>query len=449
MLDEHRPTATGRFSRTWRVAAATRIMGGMKRWALLLATIGLAPVLCSGQVSSVARFSLEAQSVLAGEPLFCDFTLQNTGPRAFAISFRTPRRVVGQALEQEPHFVVTAASGAAVPDPAARRCGGEAGTAVYGYATLPPGHQHLERWLLNQWAQFSRSGHYRIRAERRLPLYAVEAGTVGIGKPPVAFESAQDEFSLEVVPPTEGQLQAAFQPYLKALREGSDPEAAEAALVVTTLPHPFLLETLEWMLEAPTGARSWDRKQALEGLARLATGPAWESIAKVARGNARSRMAASSRSDDALRAYAILLLGERADPAWLPTLLEILPTAPPELRLDVLRALGYFRDPRANQVLFEKLHSPMVAERANAILGLKNLESREAIPALLAMLNDPEAQVRQVAHFALQSLTGVKIAMSSRASPAESRRVAAEWHAWWQKNAATFTPVHQPACHDW
>ena len=60
----------------------------------------------------------------------------------------------------------------------------------------------------------------------------------------------------------------------------------------------------------------------------------------------------------------------------------------------------------------------------NAILGLKNLGTKEVIPALLAALNDPEAQVRQVANFALEGLTGHKVAVSANPSPEESERPA-------------------------
>lgn len=422
----------------------------MKGQALLLATLCLAPVECFGQVSYVARFTLEKQTALAGEPVFCDFTIQNTGPRAFAFSLRPPRRVVGHELEQEPHFVVTAARGTAAPDPAARRCAGEPGGVVYGYVTLPPGQTHLERWLVNQWAGMSQPGHYRLRAERRLPLYGLEAGAPGSGTQPVAYAMALDEFSLEVLPSTEEQLRPVFQPYLRPLHEGADAEAAESTLVLTTLPQPFLLPTLRSMaLAAPKGAL-WDRKEALQGLARLGTQPAWESIADVARGKASSdAQGAGGSRDDSLRSFAVLLMAEKADPAFLPTLLEIVPAASVELRGGVLRALGYFHDPRANKVLFDKLHSQSVSDRENAILGLRNLESREVVPALLAMLNDPEAQVRQVAHFALQSLTGIKLSMSRSASRAESRRVAEQWHDWWRKSGGTFTPVRQPTCRDW
>jgi len=153
--------------------------------------------------------------------------------------------------------------------------------------------------------------------------------------------------------------------------------------------------------------------------------------------------------DDSLRAFAILLLGEKGDAAFVPPLLEILSTGPVTLRGEVLRSLGLFHDTRANQALFETLRSPAANDRVNSILGLRNLGSREVIPALIATLSDPEAQVRQVGNFALQGLTGQKIRLPQNATPAASQRSAEQWHAWWREHGANFTPVPQPACRDW
>jgi HEAT repeat protein len=263
----------------------------------------------------------------------------------------------------------------------------------------------------------------------------------------VAYALAINELSFAVTPATETELRATFQPYLKILEKPAVSNASEAALVLTTLPQPFLLEQLAALANAPAAERRWDRQQALEGLARLGTRAAWEEIRHIARG-VRSSQAKGS-ADDPLRAYAVQLLGEKGDPEFLPPLLAMLSTGPETLRGEVLRALGLFHDPRANQVLFQKLHSQVANDRVNAILGLRNLESKDAIPALIAMLSDPGAQVRQVAHFALQGLTGQKFKLSSGASRAESARIAEQWRAWWREHGASFVPARPAPCQDW
>jgi len=415
--------------------------------------LGFAP-LALAQVSYVARFRLEKKTFLHGEPVFCVFAIENTGSRTFAFSYRTPSRILNTELESEPRFAITDDGGHRIADPAPQPCGGAKGTAVYGSVTLPPGQTHIERWLLDQWARFPVPGRYHVRAERRLPLLAVNPQTQEFIEPPAAYALAINELSLEIAPSTTKQLEAAFQPFLQELANPEAKDLGEAALVVTSLPRPFCLKQLIALATAPAQERRWDRQQALEGLARLGTPAAWEAISNVARGvNPAVPSPAggpASPRDKALRSYAILLLGQRGDKAFLPVLLGIASATPdPELRGDVLRALGFFNDPRANQMLFEKLRSPQPSDRVNAILGLKNLESKDVIPAVLAMIKDPEAQVRQVAHFALQSLTGQKIKLPPDASRADSARAAEEWHAWWRNQGASFVPQPHPPCRDW
>ena len=63
-----------------------------------------APAACRAQLNYVARFTLEKESFLLGEPIFCDFKIQNTGTRMFSFSYRSPSRALNPELEQEPRF---------------------------------------------------------------------------------------------------------------------------------------------------------------------------------------------------------------------------------------------------------------------------------------------------------------------------------------------------------
>jgi HEAT repeat protein len=119
------------------------------------------------------------------------------------------------------------------------------------------------------------------------------------------------------------------------------------------------------------------------------------------------------------------------------------------MRGDILHALGFFHDARAYQALYVNLHSTLVTDRMNSILGLKNSGGKEVIPALLAALNDPEGQVRQVANFALEGVTGHKVAVSADPSREGSERVANDWHAWWREHAGSFSSPGPVSCHDW
>jgi len=420
---------------------------------LALALVG--PDVCMARVSYVARFSLERDSYLLGEPVFATFSIRNTGRKTFVFSYRTPRRALNEELEQEPRFAVVDESGVSVPDPATRPCGGGKGSVVYGSVTLPPGHTHTERWLLNQWARFSRPGRYQIRAERRLPLVLWEEAQSNLSARPAGFALAINELRLELLPATESQLTRAFQPYLDRLSRPESSEFQEAVLAVSTLPRSYFLEKLIRLTALSGAEHEAERQQALEGLARLGTTAAWRAVLEVARGgepatpDGSAEASARAGKNLSLRAHAILLLAEKGDATLLPPLIDMLSRGPEQLRGDVLRALGYFRHPRANQVLFENLRSSNASDRVNAILGLKNLESRDVIPALMAMLSDSDSQVRQVAHFALVTLTGQGFILATSATGGGAARVAEQWRAWWRKQAATFSPLRQPACRDW
>ena len=435
-----------------RIPPMTDLVVKSKFLALLLVGVGLWwPVACSGQVNCVARFTMEKEIYLLGEPVFCDFVLQNTGTTTIQISYRFPTRVRNRDLAQEPRFTITDEAGHPPADPAPQPCGGAKGSVVYGYATVPPGRTFTERWLLNEWARFGRPGRYRVRAERRLPVAVVDPVTNNPSAVPAAYPVALNELWFNVQPAAEEQLHAAFQPYLNAL-DKVEADPSEALLVLTTLPQPFFLAKLQAMATARVGQTRWNRRQILEGLARLGTPPAWETILRIAQGTAgvaSGAPVAASQEDFTLRAYAIALLGEKRDKASLPVLLGMVESVPPELRGDVLQTLGSFDDPRASQVLFEKLRAPSAVDRVNAILGLRNRDRKDVVPALLAMLNDPDSRVRQVAHFALQSLTGQRLVLSPRASPAEAARVAARWRSWWREIGAGFVPVRPPPCRDW
>jgi hypothetical protein len=403
-------------------------------------------------VSYAVHFEMEKSSYFAGEPIFCNFVIRNTGSRAFAFRYRSPSRVLVRDDEQEPSFQVTGPGGRRLLDPAPRPCGGTQGTVVYGSVMLPPGQTESERWLLNQWARFPGPGHFAVRAERRLALLEIDSKTGKFSEKPAAFALALDDISFGIKPSTPAQLAAAFQPYLAQISDAKNHNPAEGVLVVTTLPQPFFFRQLVDMAK-PLKPDRWDRREALAGLARLGTPAAWRTILEVARGGespaASARPESTDQAEDAVRSYAVLLLAEKADPAFLSTLLEMLHTSPEPLRGEVLRALGFFSDARAYQTLFDNLHSAAVADRMNSILGLKNLGTKEVIPALLAMLNDPEPQVRQVADFALEGLTGHMAGPSAKPSPEEPTRLADAWHAWWREHGGGFSPPPPASCHDW
>jgi len=428
--------------------------GGMRtlQLALFILAVGVGCSPALAQVDYSVHFELEKPQYLLGEPIFCRFIIRNTGKSVFAFRYRTPTRALGTDYSQEPRFRITDPRGPRLPDPGPRPCGSPQGTAVYGSVTLPPGQVHTERWLLNQWATFASPGRYHVHAERRVALHAPGPQVGDLSDNALAFALAIDELSVVVVPSTHAQIEAAYQPYLATIANPKEANLPEAVVVLTSMPQPFFLNQLSAMAN-PGKPDRWDRRDVLDGLARMNTPASWQEILKRFRAPEAAPAAgskdAASPAEDPLRSYALLLLAEKGDPAFIPAFLEMLAKSAEPWRGEVLRSFGFFHDPRASQALIDNLHSAQVTDRMNSILGLKTLGGREVIPALLASLNDPEVQVQQVANFALEGLTGHKVEVSDAPSPEDSKRVASDWHAWWLGHAGTFFPPRPAACHDW
>ncbi|MBZ5516941.1 MAG: hypothetical protein LAN62_19245, partial [Acidobacteriia bacterium] len=195
---KRRPPAHGMWLRRSGITKALAVLG----FAVLAV-----PARGSAQVSYVARFSLGKQTFLVGEPIFCTFTIQNTGSSVFSFSYRIPTRLLNPELETEPRFSIRDDAGRWADDPAPRPCGGAKGSAVYGSVRLPPGQTHAERWLLNQWARFSRPGRYQVRAERRLPLFALDPARQEFSDRPAAYSLAINELTLDLKDATAAELE--------------------------------------------------------------------------------------------------------------------------------------------------------------------------------------------------------------------------------------------------
>ena len=84
-------------------------------------------------------------------------------------------------------------------------------------------------------------------------------------------------------------------------------------------------------------------------------------------------------------------------PAAGPLLVKTLTTAHPILRVRVAEVFGMSKDRTAVRPLLEALEGRYFTVRARAALALGSIGAREAIPALLTALKDPEGEVRTAA----------------------------------------------------
>jgi hypothetical protein len=86
---------------------------------------------------------------------------------------------------------------------------------------------------------------------------------------------------------------------------------------------------------------------------------------------------------------------------------------------------------------FRALSHPSAIVRARAMGLGDNLPESEAIPPLIARLDDPDAVVRLSANEELRRRTGKDFGFVPWADTAERAPAVARWHDWWNGRKAT------------
>jgi HEAT repeat protein len=105
-----------------------------------------------------------------------------------------------------------------------------------------------------------------------------------------------------------------------------------------------------------------------------------------------------------MRQYLALVLGRTRDPQAVPLLIAALDDPDDKTRIYAIWALGTLGHPSARPALVEALSSDDPGIRKTAAFALGELGDRAAVPALTAKLEDPVADVRWNAALALARL---------------------------------------------
>ncbi len=105
-----------------------------------------------------------------------------------------------------------------------------------------------------------------------------------------------------------------------------------------------------------------------------------------------------------MRQYLALVLGRTRDREAVPALLAALDDPDGTTRIYVLWALGTLGDPRARETLENALGDPDAGLRKTAAYALGELGDRAAVPRLVAVLEDAAADVRWNAALSLARL---------------------------------------------
>jgi hypothetical protein len=355
-----------------------------------------------------ARFTTDKTDYLVGEPLFVTLTVVNKGNAPIWIDFKfsdAPKFCENFSLE---------VPGARLP--VHWGCG-YAGSCASSLREIPPGKSTAVRRLLNKQFRLQRTGAYAIHAHTNLVVHNQDL----FDSPPIETLEVGDTLRVELQSTNEGQLKAAFQPFVEGLSGPDLMKRAEAASAITVLAPPFLEDVLIEMTKsnyasaAIVALRGADTPKTREALASIATG-----------------------GDSALRIEAISNLGRTGDATYLDTLTQLLASDDKAIQYAAAEAAGVLGGPAAFAQIAALVRSSDALTRVAGAEGLGHTRTRQAVPVLIQMLLDSDPNVRQAAVSSLELLThrvayyGDKWSDVSNALSAND--VHQRWVRWWNSH---------------
>lgn len=163
---------------------------------------------------------------------------------------------------------------------------------------------------------------------------------------------------------------------------------ANAVMVVARLGQPGSIEMIKQATRAPmrrasAEERAITRVQVAEAVVRLGDEKSLDAI----------RAAAYSPFDE-VKVLAILTLGRLEDKAMAAALVPMLKNEPIEVRLAAARSLGQMGEVNGLRTAIEGSQSDRAPVRAQAAFALADIRHERSHEVLVALLDDPSAQVR-------------------------------------------------------
>ncbi len=110
----------------------------------------------------------------------------------------------------------------------------------------------------------------------------------------------------------------------------------------------------------------------------------------------------------------------------------------PATRFEAVDELLRSKNPAVLASLLPLARDPDGFVRRLTVEGLRDFKRAEAVEALLAALQDQDANVADTAWRSLRELTGQKLPFEVNASKDAKARAIQKWAEWWEKNKATF-----------
>lgn len=175
------------------------------------------------------------------------------------------------------------------------------------------------------------------------------------------------------------------------------------------------------------------RAVAVFGLICLLAASPFAAHAQPDPGKALEALIADARAENkAQRSLAIQRLGRLGDRKALPVLIELLEDPDAQVRILALEALAALGDPSCLPGFLERFRDSQPVVVAAASREVIKFRADAVVPALLAAMRHRTAGVRDQAARAFEHLTKFQTGFDSDAATDQREDVITRWEAWWE-----------------
>ncbi len=385
---------------------------------LLVALLAHAPDATAKQLFT-GRYHPEKKQYLVGEPIIVDLEVVNHGDKAGEIGESNCISVGPGPLE------VDAATRKKKPVPFGCSPAGFAVSCLVGARQIPVGGKYIRRIFLNGPFVLNSPRTYHVRASSEEDI-----GRWGQREDLVRLH-VESEFDVSLRVPREGELEAAYQPFLNDLN-GPDFEIRYFAVTaIVQHPPPFVESVLTKIVDSPGTTIGNIVDASIEGLGRLGTPTARAEL-----------IAMASTGPDEFRQPAIQALGELGNPSDCRALLFIGSQNRDYSQGEAYMYAGRICKERSIPALLRLLPNADAPLSGYLAITLGNTLSRDAISPLIGLLASPDKGVRRDAEESLETLTHRK-SQYGIANAESSNKERMEWTNWWAVNGST-APIYGP-----
>ncbi len=392
---------------------ASRVHGAMVtslRVRLLLLTTGVASLgaAASPLENLQASLTMEKQQYFVGEPLTLTFTARNAGRRRIELSESDP---YGQCSDYR--IAVTPDEPKLEPKtgpPCAPLFQIQDIQCLIGSLVVIKGTETTQRMLLNRLHDFTRPGTYTVKVTRHLMTSEISASfTFNLASP-----SSPDD------------LKQSFTAYRTELSSSNYRRRQEAAIIMASLPAPFLEPDLLRMLSTP--GLTWE---GIRGLRKLNSEQARQALYHLLE---QDNSSTESR-------LALDALQNTGDASYAPRLVNLMNQSQNiEEKGRLLVAAAHLDADGTKSLVQSFLDSPDAETRKSGAQALAATEQSTAIPTLLSLLSDTSLRVRSCAAEGLVSLTRFTPSNDGLFWHGDPSSAAPYWVAWIRDNPQL--PVH-------